>query len=310
MVLPRYAMTAPSRPQSELSSFMVLALAPLCWSGNHIVGRWVAGEVPPVPPGGLSVLRWLLAFLILLPFAWRHLRSDWPVLRANLGLVLFLFTLGGTLFSFLQYYALRYTTAINIGVLNSVAPALIVVAGVIIFRDRVRGWQMAGIASSLLGVLVIITQGALDTLLSLSFNAGDLIGLSTMTIWAVYTACLRLKPNVHWLTFMLAMTVVSCIGCLPVMAVETWAGNGLRATWMTAFAVVYVAVFSSLVAYMAWTYGIISLGSHRAGAFLHLIPLFSAGLSIMLLGEEPRLFHAVGLALIVTGVTIAVRRQG
>ena len=300
-------MTAERRLGPDALAYLLLVVTALCWAGNHITGRWMAADQPPVPPGGLSVLRWLLATLVLLPFAWRHIREDWPRVRERWGAVVFLGLVGGAGFSFTQYYALRYTTVVNVGVMNSVGPAFIVLAGLAIFRDRVRLPQIAGIAVSLVGVLVILTRGDLAVLGRLGFNFGDLLALLNMGIFAIYSACLRLRPRMHGLTFMTVLSALASAGSVPVMIAETLTGDVLRASGPTVFAVIYTGLFTSVAAYLAWNAGVQRLGAQRAGAFLHLVPLFGALLSVLLLGEEPKLFHGAGLLLIVAGVTLAAR---
>lgn len=290
-------------------AYALLVLTAICWAGNHVTGRWMAADAPPVPPGGLSVMRWLLAAAVLMPFAWRGLDADWPALRAHAGTVVFLGLVGGAGFSFTQYYALRYTSAVNVGVMNSVAPAFIILAGMMIFRDRARAAQIGGIAVSLAGVLVILLRGDPAVIATLQFNIGDVIALVNMGIFAVYSTCLRLRPQVGALTFMVAMSVLAALGSVPVMLAELAAGEVIRPSGPTVFAVLYTGIFTSVVAYLAWNAGVGRLGAQRAGAFLHLVPLFGAILSVALLGEEPRLYHALGLVLIVAGVTLAVRPE-
>ena len=223
---------------------------------------------------------------------------------------MFLGLLGGAGFSFTQYYALRYTSVVNVGVMNSIGPAFIILAGMLIFRDRVRMAQIAGIAVSLVGVLVILTRGDLGVLGTLSFNFGDVIAIINMGIFAVYSACLRLRPALSGLTFMTVMSALAAAGSVPVMLIELAAGEVIRPSGPTIFAVIYTGLFTSVVAYLAWNAGVAHLGAQRAGAFLHLVPLFGAFLSVVLLGEPPRLYHGAGLLLIVAGVTLAARRVG
>jgi drug/metabolite transporter (DMT)-like permease len=297
-------------PRSRLpegAAYLMLAAASLCWAGNHVTGRWIALEIPPVPPGGLSAVRWLLAALLLLPFSWRHLVADWSHLRERPGVVLFLGLLGGAAFSSIQFYGLRFTTAINVGVMNSVAPAFIILAGVFLFRDVVRASQLIGVAISLAGVLVILTRGDPGLLASISFNLGDLLVLGNMAIFAVYSAVLRSRPPMHWLTFMTLFSLIASAGSLPVVLFEIANGEIMQPTWATIWAVLYTGIFTSLSGYIAWNAGVAALGLQRAGPFLHLVPFFSALLSIMVIGEAPRPFHAVGLVLIIAGVSVAAR---
>src|SRR6201994_3147119 len=90
--------------------YLLLSITAMCWAGNAIVGRMAAGHIPPVT---LAFLRWSLAFLIILPFAWKHLIRDWNAIRSRLGVMIIISTIGIGLFNTLQYWSLEYTTALN-----------------------------------------------------------------------------------------------------------------------------------------------------------------------------------------------------
>ena len=287
------------------SAYALLCLAPLCWAGNHIVGRYIAGQVPP---GGLSVLRWVITCLVLLPFAWPHLRRDWPALQQKPWAMLLLALAGGGIFGTLQFVGLTYTTALNVAVFNSIVPVCIILANLAIFRERVHWMQIEGIIISLIGVLAIISKGDGQRLASLNFNGGDILVIANMLLFGVYSTCLRLKPNVHWLTFVMALAVISGVANIPLAAWEMTHGQPLQANTTTALAILYTGIFSSAVAYAAWSIGVAAIGSARSGVFLHLIPLYGAILSTLFLGEQIQPFHIAGLAAILTGVTLATRR--
>ena len=96
--------------------YLLLCITALCWAGNAIVGRLAAGHIPPVT---LSFLRWSIAVLIVLPFAWKHLVRDWPAIRAKLGIMVLVSVVGISAFNTLQYWALEHTTALNTLLLQS-----------------------------------------------------------------------------------------------------------------------------------------------------------------------------------------------
>jgi len=285
-------------------AYALLALASLCWSGNHVLGRAIAGHVPPL---GISTARWLLPALVLWFFARPHLRRDWPEIRRHWCILVFLGLTGGSIFTGLQYIAPQYTTALNVSVLNSLAPVFMVMAGGIVFFDRLYLRQAFGLAVSLTGVLAIVAQGEIESLAQFRFNRGDVIIVINMAIWALYSACLRLCPKIHWLSFLFVIGVISAAGTLP-LAVWEWAsGYPFQPTWLTAFAVVYVAIFPSVVAFASWIRGVALIGNNRSGPFLHLIPIYSAALASVLLGEQLMAYHVVGFVLILLGVWLAVR---
>lgn len=286
--------------------YLLLIIAGLCWSGNHIIGRAVAGHVPPLT---ISTIRWLLPALVLWPFAKPHLERDWPAIKRHWRVIVFLGLTGGALFSAGQYVGLQYTTALNVSVLNSLAPVLIVGAGGLLFRDYVNRIQVLGIVISMAGVLAIVTRLDLQALAQLAFNWGDLIILSNMLVWAIYSACLRLRPQIHWLSFTYAFAVLSTVGTAPGFLWEHVSGFRLQPTALTISALLYVSIFPSVIAFAAWVRGVELIGANRAGPFLHFVPLYSAVLAYSLLGEQLMAYHAVGFVLILAGVYFAARRQ-
>ncbi len=289
---------------SQAAAYILLPLAAACWAGNHIVARAVGGHVPPA---SLGVARWILVALIVLPFAWPHLKADWAELKRRPGIMLLLAITGGAAFATLQFVALQYTTALNMGVVASVAPAFIVAASWLLFRDRLSALQLTGVMISLSGVLAIVSRLDVTRLASLSFNAGDLIILVNMVLWAIYSACLRLRPAVHPMTFMLAMAIIAALGNLPFAAAEYVYAYRLQGTGLTLLALLYSTLITTLLAYFAWAKGIDIVGAPRASAFLHTTPVFSAILATTILGERIELFHIIGFALILGGVTLAAR---
>jgi drug/metabolite transporter (DMT)-like permease len=294
----------PSFLRSQAAAYFLLPLAAACWAGNHVIARAAGGHVPPA---SLAVVRWMVVALVVLPFALANARSDWPKLKRSGGLMLLFAITGGGAFGTLQFVALHFTTALNMGVVGSVAPAFIVAASWILFGDRLGPLQLLGVLISLSGVVAIVGRLDLDRLASFSFNGGDLIIIANMVLWAVYSACLRLRPNIHPMTFMLAMAVIAGLGNVPFAALEYAFGYRLQPTTLTLATLLYAAFITTLLAYVAWNRGIDIVGAPRASAFLHTIPLFSAILATTILGETVEAYHVLGFLLIIAGVSLAAR---
>jgi drug/metabolite transporter (DMT)-like permease len=283
-----------------------LSGAALSWAGNHVVARAIAGHVPPA---SVNLLRWLLVALIIGVIAHRQIARDWPLLRRHWKVMTALGVTGGGLFGTLQYVGLQYTTVVNMGVLNSVAPALIVLASWLTFRDAIRPLQLIGIGISLAGVLAMVSRLDPTAFANLAFNRGDLIIIVNMALFAVYSACLRLRPPVALTSFLFALSLPAALFNLPWALAEHVSGFQFEPSPLSFGAVVYAAFFTSILAYVCWSKGVEALGAGRAGVFLHLIPLFNTAFGTALLGEQPELHHAVGLALILTGVALTARSQ-
>ncbi len=285
--------------------YLLLSITALCWAGNAIVGRLAAGHIPPIT---LSFLRWFLAFLVLLPLAWQHLMRDRAAIRGSLGIMVIISVAGIGAFNTLQYWALEYTQALNVLLLQSAGPLVVAVWSLVLLGVRLTWAQAAGVVLSLTGVLVILLHGDLSALSGIEFNKGDVIFIVALVIFGFYSVMTLKRPAIHALSFA-AFTFGGGALCLvplliwelatrPVMAINT-------ANLLSLF---YVAVFPSTVAYLCYNRGVQLIGANRAAPFFHVVPLFGSVMAMVFLGERPQPFHLIGFALVLTGVFVAARR--
>lgn len=262
-----------------------------------------------IPPVALSWARWTLASLIIVPLAYNNLKHDWPVIRTNLPILCFLGAIGVGFFNLLHYVALNYTTALNVVVLQSSTPFVITIVSFLIFRETITARQGVGIVISMIGVLYILTRGDLSALASLSFGTGDLIFMTAVILWAVYTTLLRKKPQMSALSFAAVTFVIGAISNIPLVLVEHIYDRQLTADLPTALSIAYVAIFPSVISYVFYNKGVEYIGSARAGAFIYLVPFMGAILALIFLSEHPKIYHAVGFTLILLGIWLTVRTK-
>ncbi|MGY3620958.1 DMT family transporter [Bradyrhizobium sp. USDA 10063] len=285
--------------------YLLLSLTALFWAGNAIVGRLAAGHIAPVT---LSFLRWSLAFLLILPWAWPHLKQDWPAIRGRFGLMVLLSLTGIGVFNTMQYWALEYTQALNTLLLQSAAPLIIAVWSLVLLGVRLTAAQAFGVLLSLAGVLVIILHGDLTALSKVEFNKGDLIFLTALTIFGIYSVLSLKRPEIHGLSFV-AFTFGCGAACLtPFLIWELLARPVMQFNVNNLLSLIYVAVFPSTLAYLCFNRGVQLIGANRAAPFFHVVPVFGTVLSIIFLGEHPQLFHVIGFALVLSGVFVASRK--
>jgi drug/metabolite transporter (DMT)-like permease len=297
--------SAPSGHWLTHQPYLLLCIAALCWAGNAIVGRLAVGHIPPVT---LSFLRWALAFLIVLPFAWKHLVHDWRALRGGLGIMIVISVTGIGAFNTLQYWALEYTQALNTLLLQSAGPLIVAIWSLILLGVRITLAQAFGVVLSLIGVLVILLHGDLTTLTSVEFNKGDVIFMVALVIFGFYSVMTLKRSAMHGLSFA-AFTFGCGAACLIPLVIWEMLSRPLMALNVpNLLSVMYVAVFPSTVAYLCWNRGIHLIGANRAAPFFHMVPLLGSAMAMAFLGERPRLFHVVGFALVLTGVFVASRK--
>ncbi|MDP3252008.1 MAG: DMT family transporter [Hydrogenophaga sp.] len=313
-------MSESDRPRLSLSTTLLLLAPPLLWAGNAIVGRLMQGVVPPVT---LNFLRWTLALALLLPLAGWVLRpgarSMWPHWRrfALLGL------LGVGCYNALQYVALKTSTPINVTLVAASMPVWMLLLGRLFYGVAVSRLAAVGAALSIAGVVVVLTRGELAQLKVLQLVPGDAWILLAAILWSWYSWLLaRPRPGEDpphiksdWAAFLLAQVVMG-VAWSGLFAAGEWltlpepaAGtSAIQWGWPLAAALVYVAVGPSLLAYRCWGAGVARVGPAMAAFFSNLTPLFAALMSATLLGEPPRLYHAVGFVLIVGGILVSSRR--
>jgi drug/metabolite transporter (DMT)-like permease len=300
-----------SRPASAsakafaANAYVLLTLTPLFWSVNWILGRGLATDIPPM---AMTFFRWFFSILILAPFALPKVRRDWPIVRRNWKMLLFLGAIGIGSHNALAYLGLNYTTATNGLILNSFIPVMIVAMSWLFLREPLSGLQLTGIVVSLTGVLSILSQGSVDTLLSFRLNGGDLLVILSMAMWSVYTICLRWQPRgLHPFTFLFVIACVGDLCMLPLFLAEFAFGRHMSVTPTNIAALVSVALFSSVLAYIFWNRGVEQVGANVAGLFVHLMPVFGVVLAWLFLGERLALYHLAGIALILAGIWITSR---
>ncbi len=284
--------------------YLLLSLTSLFWAGNIVLGRYVAGHVPPLT---LSCLRWIGAFLMLLPFALPHLKRDWPVLRAHLPLMAVLSATGFAINNALSYWALQHTQALNALLIQSSGPLFVALWSLLLFGVRLTWAQLAGIAISLAGVLTIILRGDFATLAGIQFNKGDLMLAGALLAFGLYSALMLRRPKTQQLSLICFTTGCGALLLLPFSIWEFSTGFTLKLDALTVATLVYVVIFPSTLAYLFFNRGIALIGPNRAAPFFHLVPVFGSAMAILLLGEQPRLFHLIGYLLVLAGVVIASR---
>jgi len=286
--------------------YVLMVITGLFWSGNAIVGRGVHEIVPPV---GLAFWRWAATLPIFVALAWPYLRRDLPVLLQHWRWMLVLPALAIALYNTIIYFGLDHTTAINMVLINSARPAVIVLLSYLIFHVTVSGMQSIGLVLGFIGTGVILFQGELARIATLELNIGDLWIFVATIVWAVYTVFLPKRPPIHPASFMAYSVMIGLILMLPFYVWETVAVEAVPLVAEAVWAVLFLAVFSSVIAHMGYNRIVELLGANKAGATSYLVMAFGVIIAIIVLGEEFHPFHAAGLAMLLTGTYLATRKE-
>ena len=285
--------------------YLLLSLTGLFWAGNIVLARHVGNHVPPIT---LTTIRWFGVFLILLPFAWPHLKRDWPALRAHLPLMVLLSAIGFAFNNAISYWAMQYTQALNALLIQSSGPLFVALWSLVLFGVRLTAAQFAGIAISLMGVLTIILRGDFAALATISFNKGDVMFAASLLSFGLYSALIPRRPLTHQLSLISFTTLCGALLLVPFSVWEFSTGARLKFDFLTLATLIYVLIFPSTLAYLFFNRGVALIGPNRAAPFFHLVPVFGSAMAILLLGEALQPFHLIGYALVLAGVIIASRQ--
>lgn len=288
------------------SPYLLLTLTSLFWSLNWVIGKAIVGHVTPLT---LTFIRWVVASVALLLFAWPQVRAHGPTVRRHWKFILRMGFWGTGLHNAFAYVGLQYTTATNGVILNSSIPILIILLGWLVYRDSLTRLQSLGVAVSITGVLAVLTGGDLTVLAQLQLNKGDLIVLAGMVFWAAYTVFLREKPaELPGIVLLACCAMVGVALLAPLMLLEMAIFEGhAEFTPATIGAMLYVGLFPSFLGYIFWNRAVAEVGSNVAGIFVHLMPAFGSLLAWMFLGERIHIYHLVGIGLILAGIALTSR---
>jgi len=289
------------------SAYVFLVLATLFWSGNFIVGK--AASFFEIPPFTLNFYRWTFAWLILAPFTLKEIIQKRYHILQNTKLILILGITSITIFNSIVYYSLNFTQVINGVLMISTIPVMIIFFSWIFKIERTNVYQIFGVIFSLLGVTVIVTKADLDILISLNFNKGDLWMVVAMFSWAMYSALLRKKKFDLSQTSLLEVIIsAGLILLLPAYLIEMSLGFELNINLPFILTLSYVVLFPGLASFICWIKGITIIGSNRSGIFLHLMPIFSTVLAILIFKEKFMNFHLFGAAFIISGIFLSSKK--
>lgn len=285
--------------------YLLLVLPPLFWSGNFVIGRGFRGDVPPV---ALAFWRWVVALLCVLPMAWPHRKAMWNALRRDWPILSALALLGIVGYNTLAYFGLQYTTATNGVLLNSFIPVVIIGISCAFLGKRLMWHETLGVATSLVGVTIIVAHGDFATLRQLSFNPGDAWIMAAVFAWAGYTVLLQYRPaGLDPMALLALLTALGILGLAPLYAWEIAQGRLIHATPAALAGIAYTGIFPAFLGYVFWNRGVAQVGGAVAGLFIHLMPVATPLLSAAFLGEAPRLFHYLGMTLIIGGIVLTTR---
>lgn len=279
-------------------------LATLIWSGNFIIARDSKNDIPPIT---LAFYRWLSATIILLPFTWHLFIKEIALLKKHFWFFLLTAVSGITLFNTFVYIAGHTTEAINMALLGTTtSPIMSVILARIFLKELIPLTRVIGMLICIAGILLLLSKGSIDILLSFSFTKGDWWMLAAAFTFAIYNVCVKKKPAaMSSRNFLFTIFLIGTILLLPFYLYELNVEGGFEINIKNVAAIFYLGLGASVICFLLWNKSIAYLGAGRASLFGNLIPVFSTIEAVLFLNEKVSLIHLYSFILVIAGLIIA-----
>jgi len=279
-------------------------LATLIWSGNIIISRLLAGDIPPIT---LAVIRWVISLIILmvlarsyLPTIGRHIKQSWRYLLLS-GF------LGIACFNSFIYIAGHTSQAINMSLLTSTSPIFTWLLVWCLGLEPVRIKTIIALIIAALGAVFVVSAGQLSVLRDMVFVSGDFWALAAACSFAAYSISLRyMPPSLPYTLFLVIIVFFGTVMLLPFMAWE-WA-KGAVMIWHNSYIwlILYLSLGMTVIAYLLWIKATVLIGPGNTSMIYYSLPIMTSLEAIYWLGERIAFYHIIGGACIIGGVLLTV----
>ncbi|PCG18845.1 DMT family transporter [Brachyspira sp. G79] len=279
--------------------YILAILAVIIWSGNFVAARFLIHFTPIE----ISFYRWLVTFIVLTPFCIKKLIKNIKYIKGIWFKVIIISILGVTVFNTFVYLAAHTSNATNMSLLATLSPIVMAIISRIVWKTKLTIHQKLGLLIVIIGVVILITKGSIDVLMSLKFAIGDLYMLFAVILFAVYTLTLKVKPKeISQSAFFYLMVIIGLIPLAAAMIFKYASNNVHTLDTKSALILIYVGVFPSALGFILWNMAIAKIGAIKGGIIYDSIPFFSSLEAVILLHENVLVSQIVGGLLILAGI--------
>ena len=285
---------------------LFLTLASLFWGFNAIASRLAVDEISPML---LVSGRWLGVMIILSIICKRQLILGFQVFKSNYKWMIVMGLCGFTTFNSIYYISAHHTVAINLGIVQSTTPAFIMIISMFWLKTRINLKQVTGLLITFIGVLIVISNGNLASVLRLNLNNGDLLLIVACIFYAIYAVGLRKRPEINDILLMTIFSYIAFVGSLPGLMIEITQYSFFFPTFKGIMILLVIIIFPSLLAQILFMKGVKIVGPALSGLYTNLVPIFTSVLAIIVLDEVFHIYHLISLIIIFLGIYIFDRKK-
>ena len=276
-------------------------------ASNLVVAR---GGVEYVPPISLAFWRWVVVFLILLPFTYLSLKKNFNIIKKEYKKLFFLGAMGCGVCGAFPFLAGQTTTVANMGIIYTSSPIFIILISSIFFNEKINLTKIIGLITCLIGVFTIIIKGNFDLLINLKFTIGDLWMLAAAIGWALYSIYLFYwKTELELFQRFTLIALFGTISLFPFYIVEEIFFKNTLFNHDFLIWVVFAALSPGIIAFTLYTIAQKQLGASLTGFTLYIFTVYAAIYGYFLFDEKLENYHYFGTILVFMGVYLAKKKN-
>ncbi len=295
-----------SNKYAHTKIILLMIMATFFWAGAFIAAKLGVYELSPVV---LTFLRMGIAAIVIFPFMMKKLGTDWKIKKGELKFIMATAIVGMIGYHMFFFTALQFTTASKASMINATNPLITAVLASVFASEKLSAKKIAMLFMALFGVVYIITGGSLEALLTFDLNKGDFIMFCGTMLWAIYGIIVKKgMPILGPLKLSSYTFALSALIMMPFALYDFATTNALTVGWGPYLAVIYMALFPTVLGYSIQQMAIAEIGPSKASLFINLVPIISTVLAVIFLGETIESYHIFGASLIIIAVFLYNRQ--
>jgi len=293
-----------SNKRNIYSGIGLAILATLIWSGNFIAARGLIKQIPPI---SLAFYRWLTASVIIFPFAYKQMKTEWKVVKQSWHFLFWASLTGIAFFNTFVYIGAHYTTAINLALIGTTtSPIFSVILARIFLKEKIGWLKVLGITICICGILFLLSKGDLRNLATFQFTKGDGWVLMAALSFSIYNTLVRKRPlGISPVNFLFTAFLFGTLLLFPFYLWEVFHTAPIAWSFNLFFIILYIGIGASVICFLIWNIAIHKLGAGRTALFGNLMPIFSSLEAVIILHEQFTWIHLVSMTVVFAGIIIA-----
>lgn len=273
----------------------LMLVTSLLWGGNFVVAKTLVAHASPMT---LTMARWLIAVIVLLPLVWWKEKKLIPA-KASLVPLFLMGITGVALFNIFQFLALERTTSTNAGLISTMNTMSIALFSFAFLKEKINGLQLLAMVLSFIGVFLVLSKGDWQLLWHFQLNTGDLLMMAAVCVWGLYSVCS--KWAMQTTSPLMATLYAGLFGVLILVpfTINDFTFSEIDSTFI--LSLFYTGVISTVVCMVFWNIGVQQLGATTSGIFLNFNPIFTALLAFLFVGEQLSWLQGIGGIIVIMG---------